>query len=104
MDKFVDSLASDPGIAIGTLAIIVGCLTGIIISTTAFVCDAWRRVRETEDTNSLKQHLLESGLTADEIATVVTAKPGKKLSIDRRAAGVSERVSRSPVREAAPSS
>ena len=79
MSKFVDALSSDPGIAIGALAILVGCLTGIIISAIFAVSDAWRKVRETEENNAMKQHMLEQGMTAEEVATVIAAKPGKKL-------------------------
>ena len=78
MSKFVDALSSDPGSAIGALAILVGCLTGIIITAIFLVSDAWRKVRETEDNNVMKQQMLEKGMTAEEVATVIDAKPGRK--------------------------
>jgi hypothetical protein len=77
MNGFINALSSDPGIAIAALAIIVGCGTGIIITATAMVAGSWATVRETEETNALKQYMLEQGHTAEEVALVVSAKPGK---------------------------
>lgn len=84
MSQFVDSLSSDPGIAISTLGILAGCLTAVIITATVVIADAWRKVRETEETNALKQHMLEQGMTAEDIALVVSAKPGKKTVPSKR--------------------
>jgi hypothetical protein len=38
----------------------------------------WRRVRQTEENNALKHALLTHGMSADEIATVVNAWPGRR--------------------------
>lgn len=82
MGAFIDTLSSDPGIAIAALAIVVGCSTGIIITATAMVASSWTRVRETEETNALKQYMLEQGFSADEIALVVSSKPGKHKHLE----------------------
>ncbi len=82
MNTFINALSSDPGIAIGALAIVVGCATGIIITAVATVTASWASVRETEENNALKQYMLEQGHTAEEIALVITAKPGKNKHLE----------------------
>ena len=82
MNSFVDALAGDPGTAIAALAIVVGCGTGVIITATACVASSWTTVRETEELNGLKQYMLEQGFSAEEIALVVSAKPGKHKHLE----------------------
>ena len=83
-NQVIETLSKDPGILLGailgTLSIVFGCTVGAI----AIITDAWRRVRQTEDNNALKQSMLDRGMSADEIATVVSAGPsyqsGRTLS------------------------
>jgi hypothetical protein len=78
MDQLINTLSSDPGIALGAVGIIAGCTTGILITVTAIVASNWSSVRQTEENNALKHYMLEQGMSAEEIATVIAAKPGKK--------------------------
>lgn len=75
MERFIESLASDPGIAIGT---VLGSL-GIIGVTVICVSAQWRKVRQAEELNSLKREMLQAGMSADEIAHVVSASPKSKF-------------------------
>lgn len=78
--QIVEALSKDPGILLGailgTLAIVA--VTAVCIA--AIISEAWRKVRQTEDNNALKQSMLDRGMTADEIAAVVKASPEKRAS------------------------
>jgi hypothetical protein len=89
--QIVETLSSDPGILLGAILGTLGILAGTTISVTAIVSEAWRKVRQTEDNNALKQSLLDRGMSADEIASVVKAAPEKRASFSFNAgrAGVS---------------
>ena len=75
MDKIIDAIASEPGITIGTILGSLGIIGATVIVTVACWTDAWRKVRETEELGALKRDMLQSGMSADEIATVVAASP-----------------------------
>jgi hypothetical protein len=55
------------------------------ISIAAIVSHAWQKVRLTEDNNSIKHALLNQGMSAEDIATVVTAWPSRRRSESSRA-------------------
>ena len=80
MEKIIDSIASDPGITIGTILGTLGILAGVAITTVACWTDAWRKVRQTEELVALKRDMLESGMSAEEIATVVAASPKSRFA------------------------
>ncbi len=75
MNRIVEALASDPGIAIGA---VLGSL-GIIAVTVMSVSAQWRRIRQAEELNALKREMLQAGMSADEIAHVVSASPKSKF-------------------------
>jgi hypothetical protein len=78
MHQIIESLARDPGTLLGAILGGLGILTGLTISVTAIIMGHWRKVRQTEDNNALKHALLEHGMSAEEIATVVNAWPGRR--------------------------
>ena len=69
MDKFVDVLSQDAGIALAALAIV--CTT--IVAVVAIVAAQWRSLRKVEELAKLKHSLLDRGLSPEEIALVVDA-------------------------------
>ena len=68
-----EALGNDPGLMAGVILGTAGMITGILISLGCTIAHSWRRVRQTEDENALKQTMLEQGLSADEIERVVRA-------------------------------
>ncbi len=78
--KIVETLSQDPGILLGGILGTLGIVAATSISITAIVSEAWRKVRQTEDNNALKQSMLDRGMTADEITSVVKASPEKRSS------------------------
>jgi hypothetical protein len=66
------------GEIIGLVAVAGGLLCGIICGTTAIIAGCWEKVRRVEMTAALKQDMLNRGMSADEIRTVVEA--GSKSS------------------------
>jgi hypothetical protein len=74
MSQIIETLSRDSGTLLGALGILGG--TGIAV--TAIVSKTWRKVRQTEDNNALKQSMLDRGMSADEIATVMKAAPEKR--------------------------
>ena len=77
--QVVNTLSQDQGVLLGAILGTLGILAATAISITAIVSDTWRKVRQTEDNNALKQSMLDRGMTAEEIATVVKAAPEKRL-------------------------
>jgi hypothetical protein len=69
----------DPGQVIGLVAVTGGLLCGLV----AIVMGIWLEMRRTETAAILKQDMLNRGMTADEIRTVLEAgtgaRPGKHL-------------------------
>jgi len=79
MDSIIESLSSDPGV---TLGVILGAL-GILGLTIMNVAKEWRKVRQAEEMAALKATLVERGMSADEIATVVEA--GSEMEVSKPA-------------------
>lgn len=69
MDKFIDVLTEDAGIALGALAIV--CVT--LVFVVAIVSIQWRSLRKFEELTKLKHSLLDRGLSPEEIALIVEA-------------------------------
>jgi hypothetical protein len=63
----------DAGELIGLVAVGGGLLCGILCGTTAIIMDHWCRLRML----ALKQDMVNRGLSADEIQTVIDAGTGK---------------------------
>ena len=89
--QIVETLSRDPGILLGALLGGLAIISGTAIVITGIVAESWRKVRQVEDNNALKQSMLDRGMTADEISTVVRAAPEKRASFAFNAgrAGVS---------------
>lgn len=75
LQQIVNTLTQDEGILLGAILGSLGILGGTVIATAALVSQAWRRARQTEDINALKHAMLERGMSAEEIATVIRATP-----------------------------
>ncbi|MGE0533559.1 MAG: hypothetical protein AB7O68_01195 [Pirellulales bacterium] len=73
MDKFIDVLSQDAGIALGALAIM--CVT--LVFVVAIVATQWRSLRKMEELSKLKHSLLDRGLSPEEIALIVEAGQGR---------------------------
>ncbi|HEY4312506.1 MAG TPA: hypothetical protein VGN12_23865 [Pirellulales bacterium] len=88
--QVIETLASDPGIMLGALLGSLAMISGTAICMTAIISEAWRKVRQTEDNNALKQSMLDRGMSADEITAVVRAAPEKRarFSISAGRAGL----------------
>jgi hypothetical protein len=63
---------------IGLVAVAGGLLCGILCGVTAIIAGAWEKVRLAEMVAALKQDMLNRGMSADEIRTVV--ETGSKSS------------------------
>jgi len=75
LQQIVTTLTQDEGILLGAILGSLGILGGTVIAATAVISQAWRRARQTEDINALKHALIERGMSAEEIATVIRATP-----------------------------
>jgi hypothetical protein len=58
---------------IGLVAVAGGLLCGIFCGTTAIIMDHWYKIRRAEILGSLKQDMLNRGMAAEEIQTVIAA-------------------------------
>jgi hypothetical protein len=76
--QIIDTLSTDPGMLLGGILGTLGILAATSICITAIVSEAWRKVRQTEDNNALKQSMLDRGMSAEDIATVMRAGPQKR--------------------------
>jgi len=65
MDKFF--LLEDAGHIIGTIAVCI-CVAIVIIAV------QWRKMRQAEIDAALKQEMIQRGMSANEIATVLEAR------------------------------
>ncbi len=78
--QVIETLSSDPAILLGAILGTLGILSVTSICITAIVSESWRKVRQIEDNNALKQSMLDRGMSADEITAVVKASPEKRAS------------------------
>ena|SRR5579872_5406624 len=78
MTRIIESLSTDPGILLGAVLGSLAILAFTTILITAMGTLAWRKVRQTECNNALKHALLEQGLSAGEIVTVIEAWPNRR--------------------------
>jgi hypothetical protein len=79
LSQIVETLSRNEAVLLGAILGTLGILAGTAISITAIVTESWRKIRQTEDNNALKQSMLDRGMSADEIATVVKAAPDKRF-------------------------
>ena len=86
-DQIISTLSRDPGILLGAILGTLGIVAGCSVGATAIITEAWRKVRQSEDQNALKQSMLDRGMSADEIATVINAgrEPRSTVRISRGA-------------------
>lgn len=75
LQQVVETLSQDRGILLAALLGSLGIVGGTVIGTSAIFSQAWRRVRQAEDLNALKHAMIERGMSAEEIATVIRATP-----------------------------
>ena len=73
MREIHEVMGNDPGLTLGAILGTLGIIAGMSIAITGIVAAQWRAVRQTEDANALKQDMLDRGMSADEIATVMEA-------------------------------
>jgi hypothetical protein len=76
MSEFLSKF--DGGEFIGLVAVAGGLLCGIICGTTAIIAGCWESVRRAEMLAALKQDMLNRGMSAEDIRTVIDA--GSKSS------------------------
>lgn len=72
--QWISSLNSDD--IVGMIVVVSLCCVGAI----AIGCATIHKIHKTRTEDALKRELLDRGLTADEIATVIGAKPEKCAS------------------------
>lgn len=63
----------NPGEFIGLVAVAGAMLCGISCGTAAIIMDHWYKIRRAEILGSLKQDMLNRGMSAEEIQTVIVA-------------------------------
>jgi hypothetical protein len=71
MNEFLAKFDSDQ--LIGLVAVAGGLLCGIIAILGGIIGGAWQRVRKAEIEAGLKQEMLNRGMSAEEIRTVIDA-------------------------------
>jgi hypothetical protein len=67
----------DAGELIGLVAVAGGLLIGLLCGVTAIIADSWQKVRRSEMAAALKQDMLNRGLSAADIQTVLQADSKK---------------------------
>ena len=63
----------DGGELIGFVAVAGGVLIALLCGVTGIIAKSWQRVRREEITARLKQDMLNRGMSAEEIQTVIEA-------------------------------
>jgi SOS response regulatory protein OraA/RecX len=61
------------------IAVTMGCLIAIILPVTYMVTSNWRKVRQHEQNAVLKKAMLDRGLSAGEIESVIAAGHGHEV-------------------------
>lgn len=59
------------------LSPLIGLLIMAILAISVVGIFQWRKIRQAEMENALKQQMLERGMSANEIAQVISASPSK---------------------------
>ncbi len=67
----------DAGELIGLVAVSGGMLIGLLCGITAIITDNWQKLRRAEIAAALKQDMLNRGMSADDIRTVLEADSKK---------------------------
>jgi hypothetical protein len=67
----------DAGELIGLVAVAGGLLVGLLCGVTAIIAGSWQKVRRSEMAAALKQDMLNRGLSAEDIRTVLEADSKK---------------------------
>ena len=80
-EQLIQVLSQDAGIALGALLGSLSIVGGVVVAFAAVVMVNLRKMRQSEDINALKQAMIERGMSADEIAKVVEAKPKSRLAM-----------------------
>lgn len=78
-NDLIRSISAEPELALGAFLGGLAIVGGAIVAVSAIVSVQWRMVRQAEDLNALKQSMLDQGMSADEIATVIRATPKRQL-------------------------
>ena len=63
----------DAGELIGFVAVSGGMLIGLLCGLTAIIADSWQKTRRAEIAAALKQDMLNRGMSAEDIRTVLEA-------------------------------
>lgn len=72
------------GELIAMVAIVCGCLTGCIIAVTGIIAGNWHVTRQAEMEASLKQQMLNKGMSAADIAQVIGTSSLRESREDKR--------------------
>jgi hypothetical protein len=71
METLVNRLPS--GEIFALLVVLTGLVVGLIIAVTAIIVSNWRRVRQLDIEGTLKQDMLQRGMSAEDIERVIRA-------------------------------
>lgn len=85
------ALGGDPELVFVTLLAISGMATAIVIVTVSVITVQWRKLRQAEDENALKQEMIDRGMTADEIVQIIRASGGSSWRTRLHELGFKER-------------
>jgi len=83
MQEFLSKF--DGGELIGLVAVSGGLLCGILCGVTGIIMGCWVELRKTEAAATLKQDMLNRGMSADEIRMVIEAGSKESLKALRHA-------------------
>lgn len=79
----MNNLLSGEGLAVLVIFIAVaGC---VVIAMCGIIAHFWQRARQAEIEAALKQDMLNRGMSADEIAKVITASPADRQQAPSKA-------------------
>lgn len=75
-----DALGGEPELVLAVILGTAGMATAVLISLGVVIVREWRKVRQMECETSLKQEMLDRGMSAEEIATVISASRRSRQS------------------------